>query len=175
MTGDGCDVAVAVLLRRSHASLPLMSLFRTRYKVEYQWGWELYVLLRAPFPEYDETFVEYEQNKVQYAHELRAAGFKVVVVPSSTSSTPTWTRTRRRSRQGQNSTRAGLVSYCLCRTSKYVYTEVMRLFADSCVSNPLGSLARALQSVPNHYRTSDSLPPWLGDSAGIGATSLPRR
>ena len=51
------------------------------YEVTYQFGYEPYLLLQAPFPRYDERFIGYGQNKVSYGYELAAAGFAFHVLP----------------------------------------------------------------------------------------------
>ena len=51
------------------------------YIVQYKWGYEPYVVLKHPFPLFEESFVGYGQNKVSYAYHLAAARFSFIVVP----------------------------------------------------------------------------------------------
>ena len=51
------------------------------YAVDYKWGYEPYVVLKHPFPLFEESFVGYGQNKVSYAYHLAAARFSFIVVP----------------------------------------------------------------------------------------------
>jgi probable glucuronoxylan glucuronosyltransferase IRX7 len=51
------------------------------YTVEYKWGYEPYLLLKRPFPLFEESFIGYGQNKVSYAYHLAAARFSFIVVP----------------------------------------------------------------------------------------------
>ena len=52
------------------------------YSVDYKWGYEPYLLLKRPFPLFEESFVGYGQNKVSYAYELAAARFSFIVIPN---------------------------------------------------------------------------------------------
>lgn len=51
------------------------------YTVQYKWGYEPYLLLKRPFPLFEESFIGYGQNKVSYAYHLAAARFSFIVVP----------------------------------------------------------------------------------------------
>ena len=51
------------------------------YTVAYKWGYEPYLVLKRPFPLFDERFIGYGQNKVSYSYELAAAKFTFIVLP----------------------------------------------------------------------------------------------
>lgn len=51
------------------------------YKIDYSYGYEPYLLVKAPFVKYEEAFIGYGQNKVSYGYELAGAGYVFKVLP----------------------------------------------------------------------------------------------
>mmetsp|Transcript_55688 Transcript_55688/g.113833 ORF Transcript_55688/g.113833 Transcript_55688/m.113833 type:complete len:943 (+) Transcript_55688:119-2947(+) len=124
-----------------------------RYSVKYRWGWEPYLLLRAPFPEYDESFVQYGMNKVEYTYELAAARFEFIVIPDA------WlihAHVDPEKKKGTSKPKPFQVGWSCwapfaervydtyggyrgatpCWAAKYVYPDVENLYADKCITNP---------------------------------------
>ena len=51
------------------------------YSIQYTYGMQPFLILRAPFPTYDERFVGYGQNRISNVYELNLMGYSFFVDP----------------------------------------------------------------------------------------------